>query len=157
MNSFLNDSFKNSTAQYERDISTSPLNTKKHSVINIEDQRMGVSIGNAHDSLITEETIQNSKGRSISHKRSIAKSKLPSLQQGSSNKANINNNSIDQNVYKNNYIGVKAKSNIRQRKTINAVSNPRTSNSSAPRSTQIAINKNESKEKIIAIKPEAKK
>jgi hypothetical protein len=80
MNSFLNDSFKNSSAQYEREISTSPLNTKKHSVINIEDQKAGTN--NVQDSIIPIEATHNAKGRSISHKRSIAKSKLPTLQQG---------------------------------------------------------------------------
>ena len=135
MNSFLNDSFKNSSGLYERDINTSPLNTKKHSIINIEDQRAGVNIGISYF-FISLETVSNPKVRSISHKRSIVKSKLPSLQQGSSKKIH-NKSSIDNNAYKNNFSWLKAKSNLRQRQIGTIVPNPRNKNNSAPRGTKI--------------------
>ena len=155
MSSFLNDSFKNSSGLYERDISTSPLNTKKHSIINIEDQRAGAKTGKA-TSLVATESILNPKARSISHKRDITKSKLPSLQQGSSKKIN-NKSSIDGSSYKNNFSTLKAKSNIRPRQASNFESSHRDKQSSALKGTQIMINKVDSKENLTSAKASIKK
>ena len=45
MNTFLNSSYKNHEEPYRKDYFTSPINSNKHSIINIEDEQVKFNKG----------------------------------------------------------------------------------------------------------------
>lgn len=90
MNSFLNDSFKQS-AEINR--ATQMTN---HSLINIEDDQVRLNLSRVIFNNFLG-TAESKKIRSISNKRQTVKEKLPSLQQGSIK--GISHNNIGRKVY----------------------------------------------------------